>query len=188
MQRVSYVIALCGLLLATTGCKQAYAEKKVRGNLSRFEQTALNNLELEGVTRKQVKSFFERPAEIPSYKHLQHIQAKQGVYKKDAEEFSKNDKEKHCYLGFRIAKDNDFKSGIFMSFYKEASDVGDAKKTSKFEIADMIATRIGARHFKNGKPLSECLKVNDILANRVAKYEARIQEANQKLKTILSSK
>lgn len=185
MGKVIRSLMFLSLLILVTGCKQEMAEKKVRENLSKFKSTALKNLELEGTTKKHVNSFFDHPAVIPSYKHLMAINKNQSDYKQAANQFSRNDKIRHCYMGFVIAKKHDFKSAIFMSFYKEASDVGDANASTHFEIADMIATRIGARYFKRGEPLAKCLDVNDILADRVAKYEQRIAEAKEKLNAIL---
>ncbi|MCC6138323.1 MAG: hypothetical protein IT287_06800, partial [Bdellovibrionaceae bacterium] len=138
--------------------------------------TAYKNLKLESVTEEDVESFFTIYPAFPNYNHVVNVKNNKEKYKALSDKFSKNDKEKHCFMGYMIAKKHDFTTSVFIAYYKEALDIGDSNAESHFEIADMIATRMGAYYFKNNFGVEKCLNVNDTLDERVSRYKERRAE------------
>jgi hypothetical protein len=165
-----FLVFVC---LSNVGCKQYFAERKVKENLRKFENNAYDHLKTEKVDAQEVAQFFDHTPSIPSYRYLLDLQKKQKQYQNDAEKFSTDDKVKHCYLGYIFARNYDLRTAIFMSYYKEAQDVGDGKSDTHFEIADMIATRAGGHFYRKQKPLQDCHEINETLERRVALFRER---------------
>lgn len=68
------------------------------------------------------------------------------IYKneKSAAQKLKNDKVKHCYIGCRIAQELNPQSAEYVGWYKEAQDLEDCERNTRFEEKDYEATLFGA--------------------------------------------
>jgi hypothetical protein len=178
-----FKIIILGLfLIGSTGCRQSIAERKVNDRLRGFKSKALTCLSTERVTRDEVEAFFMHQPTIPYWKHLQSAQKNANGIQKDATKFSRNDKVRHCFVGYRMSQRWSRSVGVFAGFYKEAQDVGDCKANTRFEVEDQVATIIGASYAKNGKHIRDCHQVNDVLARRTASFLENREKANKKRK------
>lgn len=173
-------LSLLTVVTLLTGCKQQFAEKKVRDNLRGFHAKALTCLSDEGVTRAEVDRFFFHQPHIPSYKHLEKIRDNAERYSQMASRFSDDDKVKHCFMGHLLTQETNRPSAVFMAFYKEAQDVGDCNRRTRFEVADQVATVVGAGYAKRGVPVERCHEINQRLADDLIKWEEMLRRREQK--------
>jgi hypothetical protein len=166
-------------ILFCSGCMQSIVNREVDKRLSDYKRKALSCLETEGTTQRIVNTFFKNEPPKAHWRDLKYSNDHKNRISAQSREFSSNDKIQHCYVGHVLAKQRNFKTGVFAGFFKEAMDVGDCRRATHFEISDKLATIIGARIAKRGENISGCLDVNRKLQNQMQNYLLRKYASDQ---------
>ncbi len=179
-------IALLGVfLILGVGCRQDLAEREVNKRINNNRKAALNCLSTEGVSRQDVVDFFNYQPRIPYWKNLKEAQKKVPKMQQAANNFSRNDKVRHCFVGYKVQKQWNHGVSLFLAFYKEVSDVGDCRPRTHFEIEDQVATILGSRMAANGKSIQQCHNIESRLELATERFLQKRDEYLEKYKDIL---
>jgi hypothetical protein len=86
------------------------------------------------------------------------------IYKQEArmaQDFLRNDKKVHCYMGCRMTQEANFATAQWAGWEKERRDLSDCNANSHFEVMDYTATVVGAHLGTQTQGRDACLKVCD---------------------------
>lgn len=155
------VVLLVVVLVPAVSCQRRF-EKEIKKRLDRFEKVGLQNYKLERTSKEAIRAFFASPPPYPYYRNLLSLRSKFTKYNDNAKAFSQNDKVRHCYIGHVVARKHAYKTAVFIAFYKEAQDVGDGKRRTRFEIADQEATVYGAQLAMEGVDIEQCHEAEEL--------------------------
>jgi hypothetical protein len=163
------LIQICALIFSTAavakvkpnkGAFQSYANYRAKKEFKKMRAEALKCIELEGVSKEVLNEFFRSPPPTPYWSKLRKLKKNHARYSSAASQLSSNDKVRHCFAGYMIARDLDYRTALFAAYYKEAQDVSDCNKKTHFEIADKIATIKGASLSVSGHSIDLCRELN----------------------------
>jgi len=68
----------------------------------------------------------------------------------------RNDKDRHCYLGCRLAEEVSYDLAVYVAWYKEDRDLRDCNPGTKFEQADFDYTIEGANAAAEASASIDC--------------------------------
>ncbi|MCF8060284.1 MAG: hypothetical protein K9K67_13365 [Bacteriovoracaceae bacterium] len=154
MKSPLFLIVL-SLTFLGSSCQRRF-ERKVESELSKYRRIGLENHELEKTTKPIIRAYFSNKPPYPHYSNVMALRDHFREYDKDAKEFSSNDKVRHCYIGHIVARKHGYKTSVFIGFFKEAQDVGDKNRRTRFEITDKEATIYGAKLAMEKEEIETC--------------------------------
>lgn len=159
--KISNIFLLCLVFFSLFSCQRRF-ESEINKRLKNFKKVGIENHVLEGTTVPIINAYFSNRPSYPYYRNAISLNRKMDKYRDNANAFSRNDKVRHCYIGFIVAKNHYYKTAVFVAFYKEAQDVGDANRRTHFEIADKEATIFGADLYMEGESIQRCHEAEDL--------------------------
>ncbi len=150
-----------------------YANKKANSRtndkIKSLYDKALRCSPFENDNGKTVHSLMKMKPGFPDWKKLEKLESTANDAKDVAEQRTKSDKARHCYVGCIVRRKLGYSSAVLVGFLKELKDASDCKASTHFEFGDYDATIAGA---KVGKYVDNC---RDFCGTQTAKESSGAQ-------------